>query len=138
VEQGAKLVFGGKRPTEAPINKGYYIKPAVFTDVTQQMTLAREEIFGPVACFMKYSSEDEVLKMANDNTFGLAASVWTRNTEKGIRFATAIESGIVWINTHNAGGGLPWGGIKESGFGREGGTYGLKEFTQLKGICLKL
>ena len=138
VEEGAKLVYGGKRPTEAPLNKGYYIMPAVFTDVTQQMTLAREEIFGPVACFMKYSSEDEVINLANDNTFGLAASVWTTNQEKGIRLANAIQSGMVWVNTHNAGGGLPWGGFKESGFGKEGGIHGLKEYTQLKGICVNL
>jgi acyl-CoA reductase-like NAD-dependent aldehyde dehydrogenase len=138
VEEGAKLVYGGKRPTEAPLNKGYYIMPAVFTDVTQQMTLAREEIFGPVACFMKYSSEDDVTKLANDNTFGLATSIWTTNQEKAIQFANAIQSGMVWVNTHNAGGGLPWGGFKESGFGKEGGIHGLKEYTQLKGICVNL
>jgi acyl-CoA reductase-like NAD-dependent aldehyde dehydrogenase len=138
VKEGAKLVYGGKRPTEAPLNRGYYVKPAVFTDVTQHMTLAREEIFGPVAVMMKYSSEDEVINLANDNTFGLAASVWTRDQEKAMKFANAIQSGMVWVNTHNAGGGLPWGGFKESGFGKEGGIHGLKEYTQLKGICINL
>ena len=138
VEEGAKLVYGGKRPTEPPLDKGYFITPAIFTDVTQNMTIAREEIFGPVAVFMKYDSEDEIIDLVNDNRMGLACSVWTTDTEKAIKFADEIQSGVVWINTHNAGGGLPWGGIKESGFGREGGLHGLKEYTQYKGIVVNL
>jgi betaine-aldehyde dehydrogenase len=138
VKEGARLVYGGQRPTVAPLNKGYFVTPAVFTDVSQNMTLAREEIFGPVAVCLKYNSEDEVVALANDNTFGLAASVWTENVEKGLRFARAIQAGLVWVNTHSDMGGLPWGGFKESGLGKENGLYGLKEYTQLKGICLKL
>jgi acyl-CoA reductase-like NAD-dependent aldehyde dehydrogenase len=138
VEEGAKLVYGGKRPTTPPLNKGYFVTPTVFTDVTQNMTLAREEIFGPVAVCMKYNSEDEVIDLANDNNFGLAASVWTENVEKGLRFARSIQAGMVWVNSHSEGGGLPWGGFKESGIGKENGIYGLREYTQLKGIAIKL
>jgi aldehyde dehydrogenase (NAD+) len=102
------------------------------------MTLAREEIFGPVAVCMKYNSEDEVVGLANDNTFGLAASVWTENMEKGLRIARQIQSGMVWINSHSDMGGLPWGGFKESGIGKENGIFGLREYTQLKAICMKI
>jgi acyl-CoA reductase-like NAD-dependent aldehyde dehydrogenase len=138
LEEGAKLVLGGKRPTEPPLNKGYYVMPTVLTGVTQNMTIAREEIFGPVACIMKFSSESEVLELANDNTFGLAASVWTRNTAKGVKFANAIQAGTVYINRHGGGMGseLPWGGFKESGFGKERSLMGQEEFTQVKVICL--
>jgi acyl-CoA reductase-like NAD-dependent aldehyde dehydrogenase len=139
VEEGAELVLGGKRPTEPPLNKGYYIKPTDFTNITQQMTLAREEVFGPVACIMKYSSEDEVLDLANDNTFGLAASVWTTDFEKAMRFVNGLQAGCVSVNTHNPGPGIGRGGFKESGFGKEaGGLIGLQEYTQQKGITVNL
>jgi acyl-CoA reductase-like NAD-dependent aldehyde dehydrogenase len=142
VEEGAKLVLGGKRPTKPPLNRGYFVMPTVFTNVTQNMRLAREEIFGPVACIMKFSSEDEVIELANDNTFGLAASVWTKNIAKGRRFADAVQAGSVWINTHQnylgGIGGLPMGGFKESGFGKEGSRMGLEEYTQVKVITIDL
>jgi acyl-CoA reductase-like NAD-dependent aldehyde dehydrogenase len=137
IEEGAKLVLGGERPTEPPLNKGYYIMPTVFTDVTQDMRIAREEIFGPVACFMKFSSEDEVIDLANDNTYGLAASIWTKNIAKARKFANMLQAGTVWINNH-MGNGMPWGGFKESGFGKEGGLMGQLEYTQVKAISLSL
>jgi acyl-CoA reductase-like NAD-dependent aldehyde dehydrogenase len=139
VEEGAKLVLGGKRPTTPPLNKGYYVLPTAFTDVIQDMTIAREEIFGPVACIMKFSDENKVIAMANDNTFGLCASVWTRNAAKGIRFASELNAGAVWINDHMIiGNELPWGGFKESGFGKENHIVGLEEYTQLKLVSLDL
>ncbi len=139
IEEGAKLVLGGNRPTEPPLNRGYYILPTVFINVTQNMTIAREEIFGPVACFLKFSSEDEVLELANDNAYGLAASVWTRDTSKGFKFANALQAGTVWVNGHtDAGGNLPWGGFKESGFGKEGSRLGLEEYTQVKVININI
>jgi betaine-aldehyde dehydrogenase len=136
IKEGAKLVYGGKRPTEPPLNKGYYVMPTVLTNVTQNMSISREEIFGPVAPFIKYSSEDEVLRLASDNTTGLAATVWTKNYAKGVAFAKALQYGYVGINTTDLSA-LPWGGFKESGFGKEFGVLGMEEYTQLKGIALK-
>jgi acyl-CoA reductase-like NAD-dependent aldehyde dehydrogenase len=96
INEGAKLVLGGKRPSGPP-GSGYYVIPTIFTEVTQNMTIARDEIFGPVACVLKFSSEDEVLELANDSVFGLAASVFTRDTTKAIKFANALKVGYVWI-----------------------------------------
>lgn len=138
-EEGGKLVIGGQRPTQPPLDKGYYVMPAVFTGLTHEMRVSREEIFGPVACVIKFSDKDDVLWMANDTRYGLSASVWTGDIEKGIRFANQMEAGNVGVNTHNPGGNLPRGGFKESGWGKEaGGTHGLMEYTQLKGICVNL
>jgi acyl-CoA reductase-like NAD-dependent aldehyde dehydrogenase len=137
IEERAELVLGGQRPSEPPLDKGYFIMPTVFTGVKQNMTIAKEEIFGPVACFLKFSSEDEVIELANDSVFGLSASVWTKNTAKGMRFANAIQAGTIWINCHmEKGGDPPWGGFKESGFGKEGSVMGLEEYTQVKVISL--
>ncbi len=141
MEEGARLVLGGKRPTEPPLNKGYFIMPTVFADVTQNMRIAREEIFGPVACIIKFTDKDDIVGMANDTEFGLAASVWTKNAARGIRLANEIRAGTVWINNHMALEGslpLPWGGYKESGFGKAAGLMGLMEYTQTKVISLDL
>jgi len=138
-EEGATLLLGGKRPTEPPLNKGYFVMPTVFTNVTQNMTIARDEIFGPVACIMKFSSNDDVLALANDNLFGLTASVWTRDTAKAIQYANELHAGFVWINEHLViGEDLAWGGYRESGFGKEGSIHGIYEFTHLKTIYVDL
>jgi (Z)-2-((N-methylformamido)methylene)-5-hydroxybutyrolactone dehydrogenase len=119
--------------------KGFFIMPAVFTDVVQSMKIAREEIFGPVACFLRFSSEEDVVRIANDTTFGLAASVWTKNTTRGIRLANKIQAGTVWINDHQKGGiDITRGGYKESGFGKEKSWLELEEFVQIKVISLDL
>jgi acyl-CoA reductase-like NAD-dependent aldehyde dehydrogenase len=139
IEEGAKLVLGGKRPTEPPFNKGYYVMPTIFTEVTQNMKIAREEIFGPVACVLKYKSEDEVIKLANDNTFGLCASVWTRDMVKAISFAKKLRAGTIYINDHlTIGPEMPWGGFRESGIGKENSIVGLQDYTQLKLIAVEL
>ncbi len=140
IKEGAKLLLGGKRPTKSPLGRGYYVMPTVFSGITPKMTIAREEIFGPVACFMEpFSSDDEVIRLANDNVYGLSASVWTRNAPRGIRLANQIRAGAVWINDHMIiGAELPWGGYKESGYGRENGILGLEEFTQVKLISLNM
>jgi len=130
------MVLGGK----APLDKGYFEMPTVFTDVKQNMTIAREEIFGPVACIMeRFSSEDEVIDLANDNTFGLCATVWTRDNAKAMKFADRLAAGTVWINHEGAlAPEMPWGGFKESGFGKEGSKYGLEDFTRLKMTVARL
>jgi betaine-aldehyde dehydrogenase len=139
IGEGATLLLGGKRPTEAPLNKGYFVMPTVFANVTQNMTIAREEIFGPVVSIMKFSSSDDIVALANDNTFGLTASVWTKDTAKGIQYANELRAGFVWVNEHLAiPVEMPWGGFRQSGIGKEGFIYGLHEFTQLKAIYVDL
>jgi acyl-CoA reductase-like NAD-dependent aldehyde dehydrogenase len=97
------------------------------------MKIYREEIFGPVACFTRFSSDDEVIEMANDNIYGLCASVWTRDTARGLKLVDRINAGVVAINSDRfVSSETPWGGFKESGFGKENSEYGLAEYTQLK------
>jgi acyl-CoA reductase-like NAD-dependent aldehyde dehydrogenase len=119
IDAGAKLALGQLSPLPKPLDKGYYVLPTVITGVTPEMRVYREEIFGPVACIIKYSAKDDVVAMANDNNYGLAASVWTKDIEKGIKAAHSIESGMVWVNAHMFMMGLPGGGVKESGIGKE-------------------
>jgi betaine-aldehyde dehydrogenase len=140
IKEGAKVNLGGKRPTTPTMKKGYYVMPTIITGVTQNMKVAREEIFGPVACFMeKFNSDDKVIEMANDNTFGLNSWVWTKNVARGMRFANEIQAGTVQIGqSHGGGPELPWGGYKESGIGKEGSLYGLYEYTNLKRIQVDL
>jgi betaine-aldehyde dehydrogenase len=104
IDEGAKVILGGKRPTAPPMNKGYWVMPTIITGVTQTMKVAREEIFGPVACFMQpFSSDEQVLEWANDNTYGLEAYVWTKDTARGMRFANKIQAGTIRINITKAG-----------------------------------
>ena len=137
IEEGAKLIYGGKRPVNPPFDKGYWVMPAVFTDVKPGTTLFREEIFGPVACFMKWSTDEEVIASANDNVYGLSAGVYSKDTARAYRIASRINAGAVGVN-----GGrpltaeTPWGGFKESGFGKENSMFGLEEYTQLKVISM--
>lgn len=140
IEEGAKLIMGGKRPTEPPLNKGYYVMPAVFTGVKQNMIVAREEIFGPVACIMEpFSSEEEVVNLANDNSFGLFVYVWTKDIARAIRVADKLCAGTVSINKDSGFSPyIPRGGFKESGIGKEGSKYGLEDFTQLKVIKIDI
>ncbi|MFZ2035862.1 MAG: aldehyde dehydrogenase family protein [Dehalococcoidales bacterium] len=140
VDEGANVVLGGARPSHPSFKKGCYVMPTVITDITQNMTVAREEIFGPVACFMeKFSSDEKVIAMANDNIFGLSAYVWTKDMARGMRFANEIQAGTVWLsNTYKQGPELPWGGFKESGVGIEGSLYGLVEYTNLKRVQVDL
>ncbi len=140
VDEGAKVVLGGKRPTGGQWDKGYWVMPTIITGLTQKMKVAREEIFGPVACFMEpFNSDEQVISRANDSTYGLAAYVWTKDAARGMRFANEIQAGTVRIgNTRGGGPELPWGGYKESGIGREGSLYGLYEYTNLKRIQVDL
>jgi acyl-CoA reductase-like NAD-dependent aldehyde dehydrogenase len=138
IDEGAKLVLGGKRPTKAPQDKGYFVMPAIFTHVKQNMTIAREEIFGPVACIMEpFSSDDEVIAKANDNTFGLRASVYSKDRARVLRFANDLQAGTINVN-NSMGGELPWGGFKQSGLGKERFKWGLYEFSQLKAVAMNI
>jgi acyl-CoA reductase-like NAD-dependent aldehyde dehydrogenase len=134
IDEGAKVILGGKRPTAPPMDKGYWVLPTVITGVTQKMRVAREEIFGPVAVFMEpFNFDEEVIEKANDNTFGLAAYVWTTDAARGMRFINELQAGTVTVgNVHGKDLDLPWGGYKESGIGKEHSLYGLYEYTNLK------
>jgi acyl-CoA reductase-like NAD-dependent aldehyde dehydrogenase len=138
IDEGAKLVCGGKRPTGPIFDKGYYLAPTVFTDLTPNMTIAREEVFGPCVGFFKFSSDEKAIEAANDSVFGLCASVWTKDYARGIKFVNELQAGSVWINQHmNLVAETPWGGFKESGLMKEGGVLGPEGYTQMKYICIK-
>ncbi len=139
IEEGARLVLGGERPKTPPLNKGYYVMPTVFTNVDHDMKIAKEEIFGPVACILRFSSEEDVMKKANDSRYGLCGSVFTRNIPHGMRLGSEMRVGSFWVNQHNhLAIEFPWGGIKESGTGKESGIFGMLEFTELKLMCFEL
>ncbi len=139
VVEGAKLVLGGKRSTKSPMNKGFYVMPTILTDVTQDMHVAREEIFGPVSIMMKpFTTEEDVIALANDNSYGLCATVWTKDLAKGIRFTDLLHAGTVNVNTQVLTNDIPWGGYKDSGIGKEGGEAGMLDYTQQKMVCVKI
>ncbi|XP_061942435.1 aldehyde dehydrogenase 1A1 [Apis cerana] len=134
-EEGAVLETGGERHG----NVGYFIKPTVFSNVTDTMRIAKEEIFGPVQSILKFETMDEVIERANNTNYGLAAGVLTKNIDKALTFAQAVEAGSVWINCYDAiTPQTPFGGFKQSGIGRELGAEGLKEYLETKTISIKV
>jgi len=133
--QGAKLVCGGGRVGE----RGYFIEPTVFSDVQDNMTIAQEEIFGPVQSIIKFRSIEEVVERANNTMYGLAAGVWTRDIGKAHAIANSVRAGTVWINCYDVfDAAAPFGGFKQSGIGRELGEYGLQQYTEVKTVTVKL
>jgi acyl-CoA reductase-like NAD-dependent aldehyde dehydrogenase len=135
--EGAKVVAGGNRA--AVDGKGAFFEATVFDGVRPEMRIAREEIFGPVLATMTFHDESDAVAIGNSTIYGLAAAVWTRDVKKAIRTAKALKAGTVWVNTYNFyDPGLPFGGYKESGFGRERGHYALEEYTQVKSVWVDL
>ncbi|PLY06826.1 MAG: aldehyde dehydrogenase family protein [Desulfuromonas sp.] len=133
VVEGAELLLGGaEAPADLPV--GYYVQPTVFGRVTSHMTIAREEIFGPVLCLMPYRDEDDAVRIANDSIYGLAGGVWSGDAERAERVARRLQTGQVDINGGRFNLQAPFGGYKQSGNGRELGKYGLEEFLQLKSL----
>ena len=134
-EAGASVLTGG----EAPCPHGYYVSPTVMVDVKPEMSIVREEIFGPVVVAQRFDDLDEVAREANDTPFGLAASVWTRDVSAMHRMCAKLKAGIVWGNCHSRiDPALPFGGFKQSGFGRENGRQGVEAYTELKTVVIAL
>ena len=137
-QEGATLVAGGGR-TDIGTGKGYFFQPTVFDGVTPEMTIAREEIFGPVLATIEFADLDEAIARANDSQYGLAAAVWTRDVKKAHYVARKLQAGTVWINTYNIyDTAAPFGGYKASGFGREMGAHALEHYTQIKSVWVDL
>jgi aminomuconate-semialdehyde/2-hydroxymuconate-6-semialdehyde dehydrogenase len=138
--EGGRILSGGERVTvPGRCQGGYFVRPALIEGLTQDCRVNREEIFGPVACLLPFDGEDEVIEQANATEFGLAASVWTRDLQRGHRVAERLETGVVWVNTWLLRDlRTPFGGMKHSGIGREGGYEALRFFTEAKNICIKL
>jgi acyl-CoA reductase-like NAD-dependent aldehyde dehydrogenase/alcohol dehydrogenase class IV len=134
-KEGAKLACGGKQPNNPKLKGGFYCEPTVFADVDNSMRIAQEEIFGPVVCVIPFKDYDEAIKIANDTPFGLAGGVFSKDMNLAEDLANKIKAGTIWINDwHNYGDLNPFGGYKQSGFGREWGAAGLEEYTQIKRI----
>jgi len=134
IEEGATLVAGGADRPEG-LEKGYFIKPTIFTNVSNDMRIAKEEIFGPVLSIIPFQNEEEAISIVNDTSYGLGNYVQTQDKEKARRVARQFRSGGVYINGNSADPGTPFGGYRQSGNGREGGNWGLEEYLEVKTIC---
>ena len=133
IDEGARLVAGGTGRPDGMV-KGFYVQPTIFADVTNQMTISREEIFGPVLSILPFDTEEEAIEMANDTVYGLTNYIQTQDSEKGKRVARQLRSGMVEMNGQSRGAGAPFGGMKQSGNGREGGVWGLEDFLEVKSV----
>ncbi|OJA79159.1 5-carboxymethyl-2-hydroxymuconate semialdehyde dehydrogenase [Burkholderia ubonensis] len=141
-QEGARLVAGGAdQPANLPahLRSGNFVRPTVFADVDNRMRIAQEEIFGPVACLIPFDDEDEGLRLANATRYGLASYIWTQDVGKVHRLARGIEAGMVFVNSQNVRDlRQPFGGVKESGTGREGGEYSFEVFAEIKNVCISM
>jgi acyl-CoA reductase-like NAD-dependent aldehyde dehydrogenase len=138
--EGATVLTGGDAPQlEEGFQNGYFFRPTIFSECNNQMRVAQEEIFGPVTSVITFKDEDDLLKQANDTIYGLSAGIWTRDIVRAHRFARGIKAGVIWINTFNMfNAASPFGGYKQSGYGREMGKHALQLYTQVKSVWVDL
>ena len=136
-QEGARLVCGGTRG-EGDLAEGNFVTPTLFADVSNDMSIAREEIFGPVLSVIPFAGEDEAIRLANDTEYGLAATVWTSDIRRAMRMTKAIRAGTVGINGYQLEPNSPFGGYRQSGMGREGGRAAIESYTELKTVLLPL
>jgi aldehyde dehydrogenase (NAD+) len=137
VADGARLAVGGRRPQRDDLAQGWYYEPTVLAEATNDMRFMRDEIFGPVVGVTPFRNEDELIGLANDTRYGLAAGIWTQNIDRALRFARNVDAGTVWINTYRSAAYMsPNGGFKESGYGRRGGFEVMREFSRLKNVVI--
>lgn len=138
-QEGARLLCGGYRITEGDYAKGFFVAPTIFADCTPKMRIVQEEIFGPVLVVQKFHDEAEAIELANDTVYGLAGGVFSNDITRAMRVIKAVRAGITWVNAyHPTFAQAPWGGYKQSGIGRELGTFGLEEYTEVKQININL
>ncbi|PRH40042.1 5-carboxymethyl-2-hydroxymuconate semialdehyde dehydrogenase [Burkholderia vietnamiensis] len=141
-QEGARVVAGGAQAPAglaAHLRNGNFVRPTVFADVDNRMRIAQEEIFGPVACLIPFDDEDDGLRLANETSYGLASYLWTQDVGKVHRLARGIEAGMVFVNSQNVRDlRQPFGGVKESGTGREGGEYSFEVFAEIKNVCISM
>jgi aldehyde dehydrogenase (NAD+) len=133
IEEGARLVTGGPKPPDG-LDRGYYVRPTVFSDVDSGMTIAQEEIFGPVLAILPYDNEADALRIADDTIYGLSAAVWSADRDRALQVARRLRVGQVEINEGTFDPVAPFGGFRQSGYGRSGGRYGIEEFCELKAV----
>jgi aldehyde dehydrogenase (NAD+) len=135
--EGATLATGGRAASGPGLDNGFFIEPTIFTHVDNAMTLAQEEVFGPVLSIIPFDSEDDAIRIGNDTRYGLASGIWTTNLSRALRVSREIHAGTVWVNTYRAASVMaPFGGYKESGFGRERGVVAMEEFLQTKNVMI--
>jgi betaine-aldehyde dehydrogenase len=138
-KEGARLLCGGKRLTEDKYAKGFFVAPTIFADCSSNMRIVQEEVFGPVLAVQKFHTEEEAVNLANDTVYGLAAGVFSNDITRALKVIKSVRAGITWINSyHPTFAQAPWGGYKQSGIGRELGTFGLDEYTEVKQININL
>ena len=137
-QEGGQILCGGEKLNlGGELKNGYFMAPTLIEGLPSESIVNQEEIFGPVATLIPFSSEDEVIRMANSTRYGLAASLWTQDVSRAQRVSRQLEAGVVWINCWNERDlRTPFGGVKDSGLGREGGDHALKFFSEVKNICL--
>jgi acyl-CoA reductase-like NAD-dependent aldehyde dehydrogenase len=138
-DEGAELVIGGSTSQQEECKKGYFVEPTIFSNVSNKMTIAQEEIFGPVLSVIPFENENEAIEIANDIKGGLASGVWTNDLSRAHRVSKQIEAGTVWVNTYRSNAAqAPFGGVKQSGYGRERGYQALLDYTRIKNIMIDL